>query len=299
MNEAQHQENEQTLLRVNLDDMLISLGLEKIHFGRKWIEALFYYPARQFARQVLDYDNGVAALGLAGGSKRLLDTYVNSLTIHGQENFPKNGPALILSNHPGMTDTVALFASLPRADLRVLAAERPFLRALPATCQHLVFVPEETMGRGEVIRKTAQHLRSGGAILTFPAGKIEPDPLVLPGAVQSLEEWSNSIGVFVRLAPDAVIIPVFVRGVIASQAIHHPLTRLRRKPKDQERLGATLQILAKVFFPKIWPVDVQVHIFPSIKGKDLAGLHDPDQITQAVIEQIRPMLASISRITTD
>lgn len=287
---------EEALVKINIDDMLQSLGWHNLTFARKFFDLLFAYPARRFAHQVLEYDQGVAELGLTAGARRLLNTYVSQLSIRGQENIPGQGPLLILSNHPGMTDTVALFASLNRPDLRILAADRPFLRVLPATCAYLIFIPEEGSGRMEALRKTAAHLRSGGAVLTFPGGKIEPDPQIMDGAVQALQEWSISVGLFSRMVPDLTILPVVVSGVLAPQAVNHPLTRLRRRPEDRERLGATIQILARVFFPRLWPVNVQVDIHPTFQVSGLVQLHDPRLITQAVIERIRPYYQTAARL---
>jgi 1-acyl-sn-glycerol-3-phosphate acyltransferase len=286
---------EKVLIEINTEDMLISLGLGQIRFGRDLLKNFFRYPALRFARQVLSYDHGVAELGLAGGAESLLKTYIKSLTIHGRDHLPAEGPLLILSNHPGMTDTVALFAALPRPDLRVLAADRPFLRALPATNQYLFYIPEDSDGRMDAVRQTVRHLRAGGAVLTFPGGSIEPDPAVRPGAALALADWSASLGAFVLLAPGLVILPAIVSGVIARQALEHPLTRLRRTPKDRDRLGATIQILAKVFLPKIWPVNVVIDIFPPIQAEDLAALREPEKITAELIRLIRPYYEQIER----
>ncbi len=287
MQPDEYRKSEQALIRINIDDMLISLGWQNHSFARSLLGPIFRYPARQFARQVLDYDRGVQDLGLAGGARRLLAAYVKGFEVHGAENLPLSGPLLILSNHPGMVDTVALFAALPRPDLRVLAAERPFLAALPATRPYLFFVPEND-GRSEVIRQTARYLRAGGAVLTFPGGHIDPDPRVMPGAAAALENWSPSTGIFVRLAPDLQVLPVIVSGVIAAPSLRHPLTRLRRQSDDRQRLAATLQILAKVFLPNLWPVHVQVDILPPIPGRELMADPDPQAITRAAIERIRP-----------
>ncbi len=44
-------------------------------------------------------------------------------------------------NHPGLTDVLAVFATVERSDLRIVAADYPLLRALPGLAQHLMFVP--------------------------------------------------------------------------------------------------------------------------------------------------------------
>jgi 1-acyl-sn-glycerol-3-phosphate acyltransferase len=279
---------------INLDDILVSLGWDHIRHARRLLEWPFRGLARRFAYQVLDFNQAVVDAGLHCGSQNFLRKMVADLVIEGQLSIPADGPVLFLSNHPGLFDTVSLFASIPREDLRIVAAERPFLRALPAVDPQLIYVSEANANGISVLRSAAAHLRAGGAVLTFPAGHIEPDPTVLPGARQSLDSWSSSIGLFARLEPAAMVVPVIVSGVLSPQATYHPLTRLRRKRTDRERLGATLQIMASVFWPSLWKdlwkVKIQVRFGEPISAASLVGLHDPKAITQAVIEKIRPML---------
>jgi len=281
----------ESLTRINLDDVLTAFGLQKVRRGRRLLEWPFRSPARKFARMILDYDRDVSNSGLRQGSKRFLETLSIRLVTLGQECIPTSGPTLILSNHPGMTDTVSLFASIPRTDVRIVAAERPFLKAMTATSRQLISVPEESENRLGALRAVSAHLKANGAILTFPAGQIEPDPQVLPGAVESLKKWVSSIGLFVRLNPETMIVPAVVSGVLAPQATFHPLTYLRRDHLDRERLGATLQLMAMVLSPHLWSVTVTVRFAPPIPAAELIPLHDPQAITQAFLERYRPFMA--------
>jgi hypothetical protein len=230
----------------------------------------------------------VANHGLSEGSRLFAERLGVHLHVTGQEHIPASGPLLVLSNHPGMTDTLCLFAGLPRHDVRIVAAGRPFLQSLEAVESQLIYVPDEAEGRLGVLRAVAAHLRSGGAILTFPAGEIEPDPAVLPGAVDSLKNWAPSIGLFVRLTPDASVVPAIVSGVLAPQATFHILTRIRRTAKDRERLGAALQLMAMVLAPRLWPVSATVEFTPPILASELIPLHEPAAITQAILDRLRP-----------
>jgi hypothetical protein len=284
-----------TLTRLNLDDMTASFGWDHWSPGRKIANFLFRAPARRFASMLADFDQGVADSGLQSGSRQFLPVFSKELCIHGQENIPASGPLLILSNHPGLADTLALFTSLPRSDLRVAGADRPFLRALPAVSAAMLYIPEAGAGRFEVIRDIAQVLHSGGAVLTFPAGHIEPDPAVLPGAVASLDSWSESIAIFVRKVPELVIVGAVVSQVLAPQATYHPITRLRRKQSDRERLGASLQLIANTQFPGLWPITIQVQFTPPLRASSLIPLHTPQAITCAVTDFIRPTIEAASK----
>ncbi len=122
-------------------------------------------------------------------------------------------------------------------DLRIVAAQRPFLEALPNVTRQLIFVPEQDGQRMGVVRAVVSHLRLGGAILTFPAGQIEPDPISMPGAVESLASWSESIAIFSRLVPEVKIVVAIVSGVLWPAATQSPITRLRRQQKDPRAHG--------------------------------------------------------------
>lgn len=280
----------ETLASINREDMLSALGAADRPGLRPLLEHLIAPAARRFARVVLDYDQTVAGQGLAGGARRVLARFHMDLRCEGVEHIPPSGPLLIVSNHPGLTDTVALFASLPRRDVKIVAADRPFLRALPATSEHLIFVSDDDDHRIETLRSITAHLRAGGAILTFPGGQIEPDPACMPGAREALENWSESIGFFARLVPSACIVPAIVSGVIAPQSLRHPLTRLRRRQKDREKLAAALQLLVANYRPQTWPVSIHICFGAPLEAGGLAELRDLRAITRRVIEHTRPLV---------
>jgi len=208
------------------------------------------------------------------------------LQVAGRENIPADGPALILANHPGMADTIALFTSLPRPDLRIIALARPFLHALPNVSRQLIYVPTEG-GRMPVVRAAARHLREGRAVLTCPAGEIEPDPAVLPGAVESLQRWSQSIGLFARLVPQTRVVPAIVSGVVSRAALNNPLTHLRRARKDRERMAAALQVM----IPAYQGTTVRVAFGPPLTGSELVTEGaDAAAITRAVAARAQSLI---------
>jgi hypothetical protein len=282
------------LTRINLIDILSNLGWEHSKIGEKVATILFHKPALQFAREIVGFDQAVGQLGLQKAAQQLLPSFIRDYKVEGQENLPSDGPLLIVSNHPGMADTLLLLASLPRTDLLIVAADRPFLRSLPSTQRHLIFVPEMVENRLNVVRQITDHLHSGGSILTYPAGAIEPDPAVIPGAEKSLDNWSESIALFVRKVPQLVIVGAIISQVLAPQATYHPLTRLRRNEKDQKRLGATIQLTMHTLIPGLWPLSARITYTTPLPSANLVELHKPAAITRAVTDHIRPYLTTIS-----
>ena len=272
-------EHLERLTQLCVDDLISAFGLGETSRGRAAMESISRIPARRLARQILTYDTMVGESGLGTGGAWALKRLSRDTSLEGQENVPRGGPLLLVSNHPGLADAVALFAATPRDDLRVIAADRPFLEILPNTSRYLLTIRETSAGRSGVVRAAARHLRGGGAILTFPGGRIEPDPAVLPGAVEALDRWSSSADLFARLIPGLEVVPVVVSGVISPSALRNPLIHVRRSRRDREWLAATLQVLV----PALRNVDARVEFGSPIHA-------EPGSVGDAVIEETRRLM---------
>ncbi|MBN2115162.1 MAG: hypothetical protein JW730_01235 [Anaerolineales bacterium] len=261
--------NVETLTQINLDDLVSSFGWQNYPFLARLLRRTFISPPQKFAHQMVEFDSAIRSHGLVEASRLTMRNYVDDLRVFGRDRIPDSA-FLALSNHPGMTDTLSLFISLNRPDLKIIALDRPFLNALPNMSKQLAYVTEDSGARFTLIRQISAHLRNGGAALTFPGGHIEPDPDVHQGAVESLCSWTDSVGVFIRMAPETPVLPVVVRGVIRRKTVHHPLTYLRRAREEREKLAAALQLLAHVMFRKK-DVHVRVQIGKPIYAAELGG----------------------------
>jgi len=248
---------------------------------------IFLKPAQTFARHMVEYDEVVGLHGIVDGGRNLVRRYVKDLRIINADRIPDSA-FLALSNHPGMADTVALFAAMNRKDLHIIALDRPFLNALPETTKQLFYVYDDPAKRMTLVRQVSAHLKSGGATLTFPAGHIEPDPDVYPGAVESLQSWTDSVGVFVRMAPNAAILPVLVRNVVAVKYAKHWLLKIKKTKEEREKLATALQLLGMILFDEK-PVTVTVQIGNPIYVKDL-GTNDTNLIHQAVLAEMKCLI---------
>ena len=135
-----------TLTDINLDDLFDAAGLMRLRHTP--LQRLLRPSARRFALVAQEFDKLVGEQGLAQGSSWLVHRMAAGTQVSGGDHVPATGPVVVLANHPGMTDTVALLASLAsRPDLRVIALDRPFLRALPNVARHLILVPDHEVGR--------------------------------------------------------------------------------------------------------------------------------------------------------
>ncbi len=276
-------ERVEVLTQVCVDELLAAFGLGGARRGRRLLESLFRVPAIRLARQIATYDEIVGQSGLAAGGAWALRRMARHVAVEARENVPPEGPLLLVANHPGLADALALFAAVPRPGLRVVAAERPFLAALPNTSRHLIPVSETSPKKQfEAVRSVTRHLKRGGAVLTFPGGKIEPDPAVLPGAIQALERWSESLDLFARLVPGLTVVPAVVSGVLSPAALRNPLVFVRRQPRDREWLAASIQMMT----PALRNVTTRVVFGRPIRAEDA-----PDTTVRgAVLEEARRLI---------
>lgn len=276
------------LTEINLNDLVAAFGWQRQPILSSMLRRIFYRPARKFAEQMINFDQITGETGLPEAARHTLVHFVRNVELFGLENLSRSDPTLYLSNHPGMTDTLSLFAAIARLDLHILALDRPFLTSLTNVSKQLFYLNDDPLKRTDAVKKAATHLRNSGAVLTFPAGAIEPDPDVLPGALESLNDWTDSAGVFLRLAPETKIAPVLVRCVVWDKAVKHPLTHLRTKRKDREWLGTSLQLLSNLML-NTRPVTVRVQFAKPITANEV-NVKDLTSIHAAVLGRMRDLI---------
>ena len=279
--------NVETLTQINLDELISSFGWQNRPFLARLLRHILGAPPQTFAHQMVEFDCAIPTHGLVQASRLAIRNYVDDIRVFGRECIPDSG-FLALSNHPGMTDTLALFIALNRPDLRIIALDRPFLNALPNMSKQLAYVTDDPGSRIRMIRQLSTHLRNGGAALTFPAGHIEPDPDIENGAADSLCAWTDSVGVFARMAPEAAVLPVLVRGVVRKKTANHPLSFLKRSQAERQKLLAALQLLAHVMLRQK-DVHVRVQIGNPIYSREL-GTTDTKVVHNAVLAEMRKLI---------
>lgn len=229
------------LNRNALDDLLRGVGLTQ-----RWLRAALSPPlsvvTRGFVREVLEMDRLIDAEGFGAAGDLVLRRFSGPVTVEGAARVPAAGPLLVVANHPGTVDIACLWRVLRgRDDVRIVALDRPLLRAVPHLAERLIYV-----GPSGVVRQAADHLRGGGALVTFPAGDIEPDPqLRLGEAVANLETWHESTAALVRLVPGLQVLPVAIGGVISKRWLRRPPASWREDPEARELAAATLQIATR------------------------------------------------------
>ena len=207
------------------------------------VRRLIGLAADQVAGRFVTYDRALGEAGVRLGSTWIVREATGGLAVEGRGHVPTHGPLLVVANHPGLSDAVALLAALGRDDTWIVAASYPFLRALRLASRHFLFVSEDRADRLSVFRGIVSRLRAGETVVVFPAGGIELDPdLSRVAALASLPTWSRSIGLLARLAEGTLVVPAAVRGVVSRSAFDHPLARRRGVLKERQRMATLLQL---------------------------------------------------------
>lgn len=219
-----------------------ALGWEGGRPGGAVARALLRPAARRLAREFAATDDAFASRALPDAARWILHHFSATVEVAGLDRVPRSGPILLVANHPGLTDAVALIAALDRSDVRIVAADYPFLRAMRGLGSHLIYLGPARASQLGWIRAVTRDLRRGGVVLLFPAGRLESDPAVL-GTDGALLPWSASVDVIRRLAPEAQIVPAAVRGVLSQRAFTHPLTRIRLTRRDRQRVATLIQMV--------------------------------------------------------
>lgn len=280
-------------------DLAALSGLGRSPLGRTLLELGFASQLRQFAVNLAAYNDHLEERGLAAASQALCARYNGLVEARGLEHVPASGPFLLVSNHPGMFDALAIFSTLPRPDIRALARPQPLLGLLPGLAANLLLLPDEGPGRAGSLRQVLQALRAEGALLIFPAGHLEPEPRLIgrhsrsPAGSEPLGPWSSGVGTLVKLAVRGGVplrvVPMSVAGVLSSSTWRWfgPILRLRRTLRGREDLTAVLQVA----FPRLGPTTIEVRYGEPLDAASLAADDaDADAITARIKEAVRGQL---------
>jgi hypothetical protein len=229
---------------------------------RRLRAAMLAVPAAALARHLVALDGDLARGSLRSAALATLRRYgVTPKFDGGGGAVPRRGPLLVVANHPGLFDALALFAAIGRDDLATLAARRPLLDALPNLRRRLLGIDPGAAG-GLALRRALHHLRGGGALLHFPAGQIEPDPRVAPRGAPLLLPWKPGLGALLTAAsrpcPGLLAGPALVTGVISPRAL--AAARILRGRTDA--LTDALVPLLQLTFPGFGDADVRVRFGP-------------------------------------
>ncbi len=168
---------------------------------------LGYRETLELGREMRDWPNAEIMDHMAARLAR-------DLKVSGLENIPRNGPALVVSNHPtGIADGIMMYAALApiRPDLFVYA-NSDILRVLPQMAEMIVPVewrPEQRSHAKtrETMKLTKTAIEAGRIGVIFPSGRLAKRR----GLRLFERDWMASAAMIARKF-DLPVIPVNIRA---------------------------------------------------------------------------------------
>jgi len=271
-----------------------AIGLQ----GRDWrsrvLAPLVRAPAQRFAELGARFDQYVAQFGFRDAAHWALPHFVKGIQVNHAELIPAEGPLIIASNHPGTIDSLAITASVPRPDLKVIASGLPFIRGLPATANHLIYTTINPYERMTVIRSAIRHLAQGGSLLIFPSGNIDPDPEIMPDdAENALASWSPSIEIMLRRVPQTKMVVTIISGVLAPVCMRNPLTYLRKQLRDRQRIAEFIQVIQQMLHGQRYGLIPRITFGKPISLSELIQNGDKrNSLIESILNHARHLLAT-------
>ncbi|WP_437903112.1 1-acyl-sn-glycerol-3-phosphate acyltransferase [Sorangium sp. So ce327] len=285
---------ERQLANLSGAEMVAALGLGGAPaWVRRAGRAAFAVPSWPLGRVLARFDRRTGEAGLHVAAREALAGFGARWTADAAP--PSRGALLVVSNHPGAYDALALMAALGREDLMIVAADRRFLRALPHVSRRLLFVPIDEVGaialaaRSAGVRRALRHLRRGGALLHFPAGRIEADPAFAGQGDALLAAWHPSAGTLLRAAAAAG-----GRAAVAIvSGVHSPRAKRLAITRWAERRGiTTLAPLLQAALPGFDDVEVRVRLGEARDAAEVArGAPDDASLTRRLKDEAAALLA--------
>jgi len=206
----------------------------------------------RFLAHIFERILGLSALGdiydrrpLDANSKDFLQYTLGALGVtnvikqeQNLEEIPSQGPVLIVANHPlGGLEGIALAYEIlkVRPDLRVLTNE--LLRLIPELSE--LFIGVDVLSRKAVgtnvggIKQVHKHLKSGGALLIFPAGMVSTYEYQHRRILD--RPWNRLVGQLTKRY-ECTTVPVYVGGRNSSYfylaGVIHPRLRTMLLPRQ-------------------------------------------------------------------
>ncbi len=278
------------LQQLILEEFPKTFGTAPDGLAQRIFRVVFSLPTGRFARYFAAADRDVRRAGLSAGCGRMLSDVGISVAARGTENLPTGCPLLVVANHPGAYDSIALGSCIPRGDLKIFLREIPFFRGIPFTSQWFIYATFDRVENMVALRSTIRYLREGGTVLLFGTGTIEPDPEMGSGAVTALGRWSRSVEIIMRTVPGLRLVLAAASGVMMPLFVNHPLRLLRRESEDRRRIAEYMQVITQMLLPRWFGVTVKLSFAPPVVMEELSRESPDGHLMPAIRERERLLL---------
>lgn len=263
------------------DEIFIALGLRPRNPLRWILQPVLSKPANHFAKIAATFIHDADTIGVPQSARKTMPVFSMKATARNYQSMPETGPILLVTNHPGALDSLALTSSLTRSDVRMMVSDVPFMRQFGAESNFLIYVDFKTIGGMVALREAIAHLKKGGLVIVYAHGEVEPDPeLDEQGAYRSIGEWSRSIEAMLRKVPQARLQLAIMSGAVMSKFIKSPLAKLRKKSFERQKAGEFIQVIQQLVFPKSVRIDIHLSFDQPFRPLQ-SGTIMPDVISRA------------------
>jgi len=263
-----------------------SLGFRKYGLVQPFLKPLVWKPMVRFSELATIFDHRVVQEGWQKASAWFIAHFVDKVKMLGAERLPKEGPLVIAANHPGAYDSLVISSQIPRDDVKIIASDIPFVKKLPGSSKHMIFLSPDSHDRMNAARSALRHLKNGGTLLVFARGTMDPDPAFMPGSEIELTRWTSSLGMFLRNVPQTKLSVSMISGVLAQKYLNHPATMFRRGRVNKQRLSEFFQVMYQLLVPGKLMVSPSLS-FGSPVTLDDFGLQDRKDINKITSEVIK------------
>ena len=273
-----------------------ALGLRREGLHMRLLLPLVSRVTSRLAELAVAFDADLGSGGFRTAAELFVSHFIEGVAAAGTERVPLTGPLIIAANHPGVSDALAIAASLPRDDSRLVMSDVPIIRALAYGEDAFILVSGDPDDHVRALRQMIEHLETGGAVILFPSTYLTPDPAhgEDEDVEASFDDWSPSIVLALRRVTGCRLQPVIVSGVLAPRFVRHPLTHLVPAPRgwERQRTAEMLQLMAQLRRENRLGLTPRVTFGEPISAADLGGGRDRDAAMAQIKAQTRALLAA-------
>jgi hypothetical protein len=197
----------------------------------------------------------------------------------------------VASNHPGAYDSMAVVSQIPRPDATFIISDIPLIKFMPNASKHAYFATSESNTRTNAVRETIRLLESGGCLVIFATGLIDPDPEVWgeEAASLELEGWSPSLELFLKKVPETKLIVTITSGVLDPAWARSRLIRVAKPGLERRRLAEFGQVISQLLRPGRKKYNPHISFAPPVALDDLG--HGRGEAMPKIIARARTLLA--------
>jgi len=285
-----------TLSESLINELVTAVGMKPTRFNHQLFWRLFRKITDSFAEIGATHDQITASQGFPAACEWALSVFCRDVQVQGAENIPDGGPLLVLSNHPGAYDALLTFSNMKGHNILSVSTPIPFIELLPHTGRHFLYAPRDNAReRMIVFRKAIRHLKKGGTLNYFGSGHRDPDPYVYSGAINAIDQWLNVYDFFFKQVKGLKILPAIISGVISPKWAKNPITWLRKKQIDQQRLAEFGQVISQLLKPGKLMLNPRISFGKSFSEQDLRQVVGQGRLNPQVIKRAKALFRKSSQ----